>query len=154
MHVQFCRFDTRCSALHRGMRFAAVLGLLLVVFCGTIRPVLAADAAQTYLGGWDLTIPGGAAGWLGVTEKDGQLQASLLWGGGSVEPVASAKWKMESSYSPARRGAAKARQRPPPQSPPWPKATALDLTINDPRRESEGGVKFTGSRTPPRAAHA
>jgi hypothetical protein len=38
-----------------------------------------------------LTIPGGAAGWLGVHETHGQLEASMLWGWGSVEPVASAK---------------------------------------------------------------
>jgi len=43
-----------------------------------------------FLGSWDLTIPGGGAGWLGVEETDGQLKASLLWGGGSVVPLESA----------------------------------------------------------------
>jgi hypothetical protein len=38
-----------------------------------------------------LTIPGGGAGWLGVEEGNGRLQASLLWGGGSVVPLESAK---------------------------------------------------------------
>jgi hypothetical protein len=47
-------------------------------------------ADNPFLGGWELTIPGGAAGWLGVEEVNGQLQASLLWGGGSVVPVDSA----------------------------------------------------------------
>jgi hypothetical protein len=51
--------------------------------------VLAAD--NPFLGGWELTIPGGGAGWLGVEEVNGQLQASLLWGGGSVLPVESVK---------------------------------------------------------------
>ena len=37
---------------------------------------------------WASAIPGrsfggGGAGWLGVTEQDGKLQGSLLWGGGS-----------------------------------------------------------------------
>ena len=50
---------------------------------------LAAD--NPFLGGWELTIPGGAAGWLGVEDVNGQLQASLLWGGGSVVPLDSAK---------------------------------------------------------------
>jgi len=50
---------------------------------------LAAD--NPFLGGWELTIPGGAAGWLGVEDLNGQLQASLLWGGGSVVPLESAK---------------------------------------------------------------
>jgi hypothetical protein len=44
-----------------------------------------------FLGEWALTIPGGAAGWLGVHERDGNLEASMLWGWGSVEPVASVK---------------------------------------------------------------
>lgn len=43
--------------------------------------------ANPFVGRWALIIPGGKAGWLGVTEADGQLQASLLWGGGSVVPV-------------------------------------------------------------------
>jgi hypothetical protein len=51
----------------------------------------APDAAKPFLGSWALTIPGGAAGWLGVTEKDGQLKADLLWGGGSVLPLTTAK---------------------------------------------------------------
>jgi 3-keto-disaccharide hydrolase len=50
---------------------------------------LAAD--NPFLGGWELTIPGGGAGWLGVQDGDGHLRASLLWGGGSVVPLDSAK---------------------------------------------------------------
>ena len=64
--------------------------LLTAVLCAA-RCTTAADDAKPFLGNWALTIPGGGAGWLGVTEKDGQLQASLLWGGGSVVPVASVK---------------------------------------------------------------
>ena len=48
-------------------------------------------AENPFIGRWALTIPGGAAGWLGIEEKDGQLQGSLLWGGGSVLPVKSVK---------------------------------------------------------------
>src|SRR5262249_30173906 len=48
-------------------------------------------AENPFLGRWALTIPGGGAGWLGVTEAGGQVQASILWGGGSVLPVTSAK---------------------------------------------------------------
>lgn len=47
-------------------------------------------ADDPFLGQWALTIPGGAAGWLGVNEHNGKLSASMLWGWGSVEPVASA----------------------------------------------------------------
>jgi hypothetical protein len=53
---------------------------------------LAAVAAENpFIGQWELTIPGGAAGWLGVEDKNGTLEASLLWGSGSVLPLASAK---------------------------------------------------------------
>ncbi|HEU0038983.1 MAG TPA: DUF1080 domain-containing protein, partial [Verrucomicrobiae bacterium] len=48
-------------------------------------------AANPWLGAWELTIPGGGAGWLGVEERGGRLQASLLWGGGSVLPLDSAR---------------------------------------------------------------
>ena len=48
---------------------------------------VAADAPSPFLGNWALTIPGGGAGWLGVTDHQGKLSASILWGGGSVLPV-------------------------------------------------------------------
>jgi hypothetical protein len=65
---------------------------------GTILSVLAlawglasaAQAANPFLGHWALTIPGGGAGWLGVAENEGQLEAHILWGGGSVVPVTKA----------------------------------------------------------------
>ncbi len=53
--------------------------------------IAAVAAANPFVGDWALTIPGGAAGWLGVSEKGGQLKASLLWGWGSVMPMDSAK---------------------------------------------------------------
>ena len=68
----------------RFRKITASLALMAVL--GT---ALASD--NPFLGGWELTIPGGAAGWLGVEEVNGQLQARLLWGGGSVLPLESAK---------------------------------------------------------------
>jgi hypothetical protein len=47
--------------------------------------------ANPFLGEWALTIPGGGAGWLGVQQHDGRLEASVMWVAGSVEPVASVK---------------------------------------------------------------
>ena len=71
----------------RFLSFRAIVSLFaLTAALGT-----ASAADNPFLGGWELTIPGGAAGWLGVEEVNGQLQASLLWGGGSVVPVDSAK---------------------------------------------------------------
>jgi hypothetical protein len=51
----------------------------------------AAEDAKPFLGRWALTIPGGGAGWLGVSGTGGQLKASILWGGGSVVPVTTAQ---------------------------------------------------------------
>jgi hypothetical protein len=51
----------------------------------------AVQAETPFTGRWALTIPGGGAGWLGVEEKGGALQGSILWGGGSVVPVQSVK---------------------------------------------------------------
>lgn len=61
---------------------------ILVWLGGT---VLLGAAANPFLGEWALTIPGGAAGWLGVQETNGHLEAGMMWGAGSVEPVASVK---------------------------------------------------------------
>ncbi len=46
-----------------------------------------ASEADPFIGRWALTLPGGAAGWLGVTQENGYLDGSILWGGGSVLPV-------------------------------------------------------------------
>src|SRR5882672_11809226 len=61
-----------------------MLALTTMVGCA-----IAAD--NPYLGAWELTLPGPAAGWLEVQETGGQLQASLMWIAGSVEPVTSVK---------------------------------------------------------------
>lgn len=52
---------------------------------------LAHAADNPYVGRWALTLPGGGAGWLGIEQKDGALAGSILWGGGSVVPVAGTK---------------------------------------------------------------
>ena len=50
------------------------------------------EAAKPFVGRWALTIPGGGAGWLGIEQQPcGALKGSLLWGGGSVLPVAETK---------------------------------------------------------------
>src|ERR1041385_3732459 len=54
---------------------------------------LARAAENEFIGSWGLTVPGGAAGWLGVQETDGKLKASLMWAAGSVDPLASAEIK-------------------------------------------------------------
>lgn len=65
-------------------------GGLLALSCAVA--MLHGQAAEhPFVGYWALTIPNGGAGWLGITETNGRLQASILWGGGSVVPVTSAE---------------------------------------------------------------
>lgn len=59
--------------------------LCLVSLGGTAA---AAEPASGFVGNWAFTLPNGRAGWLGVTEADGRLAASLLWGNGSPVPIA------------------------------------------------------------------
>ena len=55
-------------------------------------PSLFAAGTDPYVGRWALTLPGGGAGWLGVEQQaDGAFKGSILWGGGSVVPVAETK---------------------------------------------------------------
>ena len=67
------------------MRNGIRCALLVLVVAGSTA--LAADNANPFIGRWALTIPGGGAGWLGVTDEGGVLTASILWGGGSVMPT-------------------------------------------------------------------
>jgi len=64
--------------------------VLSAVLAATWLPVPArAQDAEPFLGRWALTLPDGRAGWLGVRQERNYLDASILWGGGSVVPVAS-----------------------------------------------------------------
>lgn len=74
MFTNYCRFT-----------FNALAASLLM---GASLSLQAADATDNpYLGRWALTIPGGGAGWLGITQEKGYYDGSILWGGGSVVPV-------------------------------------------------------------------
>ncbi|MGA1237724.1 MAG: 3-keto-disaccharide hydrolase [Limisphaerales bacterium] len=64
------------------------ISLLTLCFCLGVG-VTVSGAENPFVGRWALTIPGGGAGWLGVTEAGGYYDASILWGGGSVVPTAS-----------------------------------------------------------------
>ena len=74
------------------MRRCYIFQLSGIVAAALLLASGAASAAENpYVGHWALTIPGGGAGWLGVTEANGKLSGSILWGGGSVLPVESVK---------------------------------------------------------------
>jgi 3-keto-disaccharide hydrolase len=82
---------SEARAQHKGSMSMRTFQRILASICFIGLTYGASAAATPFLGQWALTIPGGAAGWLGVEEQDGQLKASMLWGWGSVEPVASAR---------------------------------------------------------------
>jgi hypothetical protein len=65
--------------------------LTFIVGAGALVTVSVVAAENPFVGRWALTIPGGGAGWLGIVEEGAQLKGSILWGGGSVVPVASTK---------------------------------------------------------------
>ncbi len=62
---------------------------LSIIFALLAFTANAQDPTDFFEGRWALHLPGGA-GWLEVTHDQGFLDASLLWYGGSVLPVASA----------------------------------------------------------------
>src|SRR5437764_15317816 len=67
--------------------------LAFIVSAVALITTSAVAAENPFLGRWALTIPGGGAGWLGITQDGAQLKASILWSGGSVVPVTSTKVK-------------------------------------------------------------
>ncbi len=68
--------------------FARAIAIFIsfVALCG-----ITSAADNPFLGDWGLTLSGGEAGWLGVEEVGGRLQASVMWVAGSVVPVSSAR---------------------------------------------------------------
>ena len=48
----------------------------------------ASDGPEPYLGCWALTLPDNVPGWIEIRQEDGYLDGDILWGGGSVLPLA------------------------------------------------------------------
>ena len=69
-------------------RIVACTSVLVTLMIASM-PGFAAEGGNPFVGRWALTVSGGRAGWLGVTLEEGVLDASVLWIGGSVFPVAS-----------------------------------------------------------------
>ena len=130
---------------------ACLLGLT-----ATLGTSFAAD--NPFLGGWELTIPGGAAGWLGVEEANGGLKASLLWGGGSVVPLDGARIEKDQLVltrkhsSRSKDASGKTINRVSVETiTATADGDALKLTSVMPRENGQGQDKsdFTGRREPP-----
>lgn len=111
-------------------------------------------AAESYLGHWALTLPNGRAGWLGVSESDDGLEASLLWGGGSVKPVATVKVhddRLVLTRVQVLRGGANKGQKLTETITAIRKGDALELTTEKtlPNGKKVARAEFAGKRTPP-----
>jgi hypothetical protein len=128
------------------------------VFALTATLATARAADNAYLGAWELTIPNGAAGWLGLEEANGRLQASLLWGGGSVVPLESAKIEegmlvLTRKHTSQRKDASGKEIKVTTTETITAKAegNVLKLTSVKPRQNGRGEDKadFTGRRAPP-----
>src|SRR5215471_2517581 len=128
---------------------------LLLAFAPVGGIALAAD--NPFLGDWGLTLPGGAAGWLGVEEVGGHLRASVMWVAGSVVPVASARIEKDHlvltrEHTSQRKEAGKTIKRTTIETiTATVEGNALKGTSVQPRENGQGEEKtsFTGKRTPP-----
>ena len=72
--------------------FATTFIVLSITICYNINPSIAQSDSrlEPFLGSWALTLPHNGfadAGWLEVKQKEGYIDANLLWYGGSVTPV-------------------------------------------------------------------
>ena len=68
--------------------FVCSLLLLAVCFTANLNASAYFDGVKNpFIGAWALDVQGGGVGWLEVHERQGFLDASLLWIGGSVLPV-------------------------------------------------------------------
>jgi hypothetical protein len=83
----------RSRPLRRSVRFhlATLLALALLALAPAGAAAAAAPSASNsgLLDRWELTLPNGAAGWLELKQEAGWIDGSILWGGGSVVPLAS-----------------------------------------------------------------
>jgi len=70
----------------KNLALASLFGLFMIL-AGHIQAL--AQSADSFLGIWalDLDYESSNAGWIEITQEDGYLDASVLWSGGSVNPV-------------------------------------------------------------------
>jgi hypothetical protein len=130
--------------------------LLSCLATGLFASAFAAD--NPFLGYWELTVPGGAAGWLGVEQSGGQLKASMMWAAGSVEPTASAKFEGDQlvitrnhNYEVTDSSGKKVKKTQVETITAKLSGNKIELTSTTPRRDGNGEdkVSFGGKRTPP-----
>ena len=125
----------------------------LIVLTSTLGG-LSAPAENPYIGHWALTLPTGGPGWLGITQEKGKLNAAILWGGGSVKPVASVKVEGDqlviTRVQVQRRGADKGKKITETITATRSGDKLKLVTVKArPDGKEFGRAEFTGKRTPP-----
>jgi hypothetical protein len=69
------------------MKFFKRNSYVIAVVWFALVSIGAAQDAEPFMGRWALTLPNNGAGWLGLEQKEGAVEGSVLWGGGSVKPL-------------------------------------------------------------------
>jgi hypothetical protein len=143
---------------HKGGMLMSSYQRVVIGLCVLAANCAAFAAENPYVGEWALTVPGGAAGWLGVHDRGGQLEAAMMWAAGSVEPVASAavedgKLIVKREYSVERKDAAgkKSKVTLTQTITATAQGDELKLTSAKPREDGQGEdvAEFSGHRQPP-----
>jgi hypothetical protein len=138
------------------IHFLGSLAVSALVCLGSIGNLLA--AGNPYVGDWELVLPGGHAGWLGVEQSGDALSASMLWGWGSVEPTAGAKVEdgklvVTRKQTIERKDAAGAKQKIILTETITATAEGNNLKLVSVKERENGSgtdrAEFTGKRTPP-----
>lgn len=65
----------------------SIILLMLAITILSMSFTYAQNSTKDFYGMWSIDIEGGTVGWLEVHDKNGYLDADLLWIGGSVSPV-------------------------------------------------------------------
>ena len=125
----------------------------IIVLTSTVGG-LSAYADNSYIGHWALILPSGGPGWLGVTQEKGNLDAAILWGGGSVRPVNSVTVEGDrlviTRVLVQRRGANKGKNTTETITATLSGDNLKLVTVKTrPDGREFGRAEFTGKRTPP-----
>lgn len=119
---------------------------------------ISAIASEEFVGRWALEIPGGGAGWMEITHHGSWYEGSILWGGGSVVPLASVYFDDGVLHSTRIRNVKRAPEGEAERTQQFTETItakldgdALELHYINPQNNGQGLNKtaFTGKRVPP-----
>jgi len=130
------------------------IGCVVMMLALATASLCARADDNPYIGNWALTIPGGGAGWLGISHAQGGLKGDILWGGGSVKPVDSIKVEGEklvvTRVQVQRRGPDKGKKVTETITATQANGNLKLVTVKaNPDGSTFGRADFTGKRIPP-----